>query len=385
MKSTKRLPILLTPGPVLLTPSSQKAFGEQTLHHRSLEFQKLFLKMREKLKFVFQTKQDVLVLTSSGTGAMEASLTNTLSPKEEAICVCGGKFGERWKSIGLAYGIKIHSIEIPLGQAVSAEQVKKALKKHPKAKAFLISACETSTGTEHPISTCSSILKKHKNVLFMVDGITGIGTMNLPMDKLGIDVLIGGSQKSFMIPAGLSFISLSEKAWTFQKKAISPRYYFDLSREKAQQQKGLTAFSPSVPLIKALDLNLNLFKKKGLKHFISRSKNLAQVTHIFCKEMNLTLFSKKPSAAVTAIQVPEGISGDKIRKNLETNDRVILAGGQDSLKDKIIRIGHMGWIDNSSFLLALKALGKELHKAKPKTFSLKKLEKALHKTKENLL
>ena len=221
---------------------------------------------------------------------MEAALTNTLSPKEEILSVCAGKFGQRWKDMAQSLGLKTQSIPVPLGQAVSPEQIEAELEKRPHTKALLLTACETSTGTEQPVKAISQVLKKYPKTLFLVDGITGLGAMELQMEEWGIDVLIGGSQKSFMIPTGLSFISLSKKAWEAYKKSSCSKYYFDLQREKRAQAKGQTAFSSSVSLIRALNTSLCQIEKQGLKSSILRCQTLKAATHVFCRALGLKLF-----------------------------------------------------------------------------------------------
>ena len=364
MPEKKRPSILLTPGPVPLRVKTRKILSEPAIHHRSAEFQSIFRSVREKLKYVFQTQEEVLVLNSSGTGAMEAGLVNILSPGDSVICVCGGKFGERWRDMALSYGIKVQALNVPWGQAVSLKEAEESLEKHPTAKAFLVSACETSTGTEHPIEGLGDLLKKH-SALFMVDGMTGLGSMKLNMDEMGIDALVGGSQKSFMLTAGLSFIALSQKAR--ERKSSCPRYYFDLRRESLAQKRDQTAFSPSVPLIKSLNDSLNFLMEEGLDSVILRSRTMAKATRSFCRVMELSLFSKTPAGAVTAVQMPRGISGEQIKKSLEEKFGVIVAGGQGALKDKIIRFGHLGPVSKEDLLFGLKAFGCELADIRPKS------------------
>ena len=375
--------ILLTPGPVPLLRETRKILSEPALHHRSPEFQKIFAEVRKKLQCVFQTKEDVLVLNSSGTGAMEAGLINTLSPGDEVICVCAGKFGERWRDMALSHGLKARALNISRGKALSLPEAEESLKKHPRAKAFLVSACETSTGTEHPVGELSFLLRKYPDTLFMVDGVTGIGAMKLGMDEMGIDVLVGGSQKSFALPAGLSFTALSRKAWRFQKNSSCPRYYFDLKREKTAQRAGQTAFSANVSLVKALGGNLTLFQRKGLEHFIRRSRLLAETSRFFCKNLNIPLFSERPAGAVTALKPPGG-SAEKIKGLMETEDRVIVAGGQGEMKGKILRIGHLGPVTNGDLLKGLGALGHQIRKVQPGIYSEKKLKETLSKARKKL-
>ena len=315
---------------------------------------------------------------------MEAALTNTLSPKEEILCVCAGKFGQRWKDMAQSLDLKTQSIPVPLGQAVSPEQIEAELEKRPHTKALLLTACETSTGTEQPVKAISQVLKKYPKTLFLVDGITGLGAMKLQMEEWGIDVLIGGSQKSFMIPTGLSFISLSKKAWEAYKKSSCPKYYFDLQREKRAQAKGQTAFSSSVSLIRALNTSLCQIEKQGLKSSILRCQSLKDATHVFCHALGLKLFSSHPANAVTAVESPPHLSTQEILDSLYKNHNIVIAGGQGSLKDKLFRIGHLGPIKDQDQLKALKAFALEIYKRDAALFDPLQIKKALLKVKHRL-
>lgn len=376
--------ILLTPGPVNLTPEVRNRLSQPALHHRSLEFKKILKSLGQKLQEVFQTSQPVLILNSSGTGAMEAALSNTCSPGESVLFLSAGKFGERWRDMGLAYGLKVKSLEAPWGKPVSSKKVQQFLKKNPKTKAVFVQACETSTATNHPIKELGEVLKKYPETLFIVDGVTGLGSMELKMDKWGIDVLIGGSQKSFQLPTGLAFIALSKKAWARQSQSQYPKYYFDLRREKQALEKEETAFSSNVTFIRALEGNRLLFSKSGWRQQLLKCQALARSTWAFCREMDLKLFSSQPSFAVTAIQMPQGCLVEKIKNNLEKIHGIVIAGGQGILKDKILRIGHLGPITSSQHLKGLKAFGQELQKTHPTIYTQRKLSQALKKAKTEL-
>ncbi len=377
---------LLTPGPVPLTSSIKSILSEQPHYHRSSKFQHIFKEVKKKLQTFFQTKESVIILTSTGTGAMEAAITNTLSPGDTVLCVCSGKFGNRWKDIALSYNLKPEVIDVRWGEPVSTEEISHHLQNNNHIKAVLVSACETSTATNQPIEEISKILKNKPEILFIVDGITGLGAMPLPMDQWNIDVLVGGSQKSFLLPTGMSFISLSQKAWDFEKKSTCPKYYFNLKREREKQEEGNTSFSINVSFIKALNQSLEylLEKDKNLEKCILRCQQLAKATQLFCKELDLDLLSKKPSDSVTAIQIPETISANQIKKSLEEKENIIVAGGQDQLKDKIIRIGHLGFIQNEDLLRCLETLGAELHNQLFDQFPKDKIQRALEVTKKEL-
>ncbi len=376
-KFTKKNELLLTPGPVILSHPVRKALSQPMWHHRSSQFKKLLKEVSHELKKIFQTKEPVLILTSTGTGAMEAAVSNTLSPGDEALCVCAGKFGERWKDIATAFGIKVHSINVPLGEAVPPDTVKNHLEEKNQLKALFISACETSTGTKQPVQMIAKIIKNYPHVLFIVDGITALGAEQLPMDEWGLDVLIAGSQKSFMLPTGLAFMALSKKAWEANRQSSCPKYYFDLRKEKTAQDQGQTAFSSSVTLIRALKESLNFIKLQNLNSCILKCKILKESTHIFIKTLGLNLFSSSPANSVTAIKIPKSLSAQSIKKDLQNKYAIAIAGGQGVLKDKIIRIGHLGHIGYRDQLKGLKALGEALHNQSPLLFDKKKIKKAL--------
>ena len=380
-QALKPQPLLLTPGPVILHPEIQKSLSGPMWHHRSSQFESILKQVSKDLKDIFQTKEEVLILTSTGTGAMEAGLANTLSLQEEVLCVCGGKFGERWREIALALNLTVNGIHVPWGQAVSVEDIEKQLEQNKQIKAVLISACETSTATQYPIQEICELLKNYPEVLVIVDAITGLGTMELKMDEWGIDVMVAGSQKSFWLPTGLSFICLSKTAW---KKALNsniPKYYFNLIREREAQLKGQTAFSSSVSLIRALSTSLNLLKKQGLKNLILRCEIFKKACHVFCESLTLKIYSSNPANALTAIEIP---SAQTLKQKLEEKHQVFVAGGQAHLKNKILRVGHLGPLKNKDLMRGLKALAFELHKTEPSVFTGKKIKSALRKAKQIL-
>ena len=402
MNFRRSKPLLLTPGPVNLTARTRRALAAPALHHRSAEFQRILHSLQKKLQAFFQTEEPVLILNSSGTGAMEAALVNVSSPGDPALFLCAGKFGFRWRDMGRAHGLAVQSIEAPPGNAVQPEAVARFLHKNPSTSSVFVQAVETSTGAEHDIKTLSKILRDFP-ALLIVDGIAALGSMNLPMDKQGIDVLIGGSQKSFELPAGLAFIALSKKAWERRARSLCPKYYFDLKREREALDKGQTAFSSNTAFIRALDKSLNpprrgffsgdFISEEGGKptdegsdreRRIRRSKALARAARAFCRAMNLRLFAQRPAAAVTAFEPPEGVSPARIKEALEKSHGFVLAGGQDDLRGKILRIGSLGPIERGDYLRALKALALELQKAAPDRFPKERVKKALSAAKAAL-
>ena len=359
-KFSKDKPLLLSPGPVILAPEVKKALSQDMIHHRSLSFEKALKQSSEELKYFFQSRQEVLILSCTGTGAMEAAFTNSLSPGDTLLCVGGGKFGERWQAMAKSLGLLPKLIEVPWGQAVSLDQIQSSLKAHPTAQALVVCACETSTGTHHPIREISELLKQsHPDLLFIVDAVTGLGARRLEMDEWGIDIMVAGSQKTFWLSAGLSFICLSKKAWKKSLTSKLPRYYFDLNKEREAQAKGQTAFSSPVSLIQALKASLKILKKKGLKELIADCEKFKKSSHLFCKALDLKLYSSAPANALTAIEIEES---ENLKKRLESLHHVIVAGGQGQLKNKILRIGHLGPLKPEDFLMALSALGSEIKK-----------------------
>lgn len=377
-KKSNPSPILLTPGPVMLLPSVLSALSEQTIHHRSTEFSKLFLQVSNCLKEFFQTKQPVLMLNASGTGAMSAALLNTLSPKDKVLAICAGRFGKRWAEMASVYQLQVQIINVPWGEAVKAQTVKTILQKDPQIKAVLTQACETSTGVLHPIQKLAQLTKANSKTLLIVDAISALGAVNIPMDKWGIDVLIGGSQKSFALPTGMSFICLSKKAWQFNKTARLPVYYLDLKKENIAQKKGQTAFSSNVSYVKAL-YQFFLSGAGNINKRIQNSRKMSKMTLNFCKNLGLNTFAKAPSPSMTSIILPAHIDGIKLKKYIETKYAIIFAGGQEALKGRVLRIGHLGNEPISHLIKGLTALAFSLKSADKNLWTNQQIKHALKK------
>ena len=353
--------LMLTPGPVPAPSAVLKKLAEPFIHHRSSLFISIFKETRLLLKKVFHTRQDVLILNSSGTGAMSAALLNTLSAKDTVLVLSAGKFGERWIEMAKAYNLKVLTVQAPYGQAISVQQVKKILSQNQSIRAVLVQASETSTGVLHPVRELALLVKKRHSTVFIVDAISALGAVDIYMDKWGIDVLIGGSQKFFCLPAGLSFIALSPKAWRFREKARLPLYYFDLKKERVAQEKGQTVFSTNVSAIRALHLFLTPLKKTdGLHKKRLKIKHLSQITQQFCQKEGLKIFGSPASPALTCIALPKHIDGVKLKNRMEQKHRITLGGGQGKLKGRIIRVGHLGDISLKDLKRSLKCLLKEI-------------------------
>ncbi len=360
---------LMAPGPTPVPASVLLKMASPIIHHRTPQFSEIFRETAELLKYVFQTTQDVLILASSGTGAMEGSVTNLFSPGDEVIVINGGKFGERWGLIAEAYGLKVYWIKVEWGTAVDPGEVLRLLDEHPEVKGVLTQASETSTTVAHPVSKLAE-LTRDRNCLLVVDGITAVGVFDVPMDSLGIDVMLSGSQKALMLPPGLAFVSLSEKAWGFAESSKCPRFYFDFAKERKNLGQDTSAYTPAISLITGLRESLLLIKEEGLANVFKRHDRLARATRAAALALGLKLLAPDaPSNAATGIYIPEGIDGAKFVKYIRDEIGVTLAGGQDHLKGKIFRIAHLGYVDTFDIITAISAVEMALkifgHDVKP--------------------
>jgi aspartate aminotransferase-like enzyme len=347
---------LLAPGPTQVPPEVLLAMAKPILHHRGPEFAALFAEIRQDLKWLFQTQADVLTLVSSGTGAMEAAVSNFLSPGDKALCVNGGKFGERWGRLCKTFGVEATEIKVEWGQAVDPQAVAGALKQDPSIKAVYIQASETSTGVAHDTRAIAEIVRSRDQTILVVDAITALGVFDLKTDDWGIDVLVAGSQKALMLPPGLAFVSVSDKAWRFADKAKNAAFYFNLKKERDAQQKNQTAYTAGVSLMVGLKEVLGMLKAEGLGNIFARHARLAHAMREGMKAAGLSLFPKQsPSDALTVVCAPDGVDGQAVYKNLREQYGITAAGGQDHLKGKIFRISHMGYIDTFDVIQALAA------------------------------
>jgi len=351
---------LLTPGPTPVLPEIQAEIAKPIIHHRTPQYREIFSEVTKDLKDVFKTKSDVLTFTSSGTGAMEASVVNTLSKGDSAIVVRGGKFGERFYEICEAYGVCPITIDVKWGEAPQPEEIAKVLSDHPGTKAVFVNLCETSTATVYDIMAIGGIVAKTEAIL-VVDVISGLGADEFKMDEWKVDIAVGGSQKGLMIPPGLAFSAVSEKAWGKMADSKLPKYYYDLRKYKKSIEKSDVPFTPGITLVIGLRKALSIIKEEGVDEFINRHRDDAEFVRSSVKDMGLELFSKAPSYALTAVNVPEGLDGGGIIKSLKGKG-ITLAGGQASLKGKILRIAHMGGVTHKELEHAMIALRKEIGK-----------------------
>jgi len=348
---------LFSPGPTMLPPEVLLKMAEPIMHHREPEFEKIFAEIREGLKYLFQTKNEVLVLTSSGTGAMEGAVSNLLSRGDKALVIRGGKFGERWGEICKAYGIEFIPIDVEWGRAVEPESIRKALESDSAIRAVYTQASETSTGVRHPIREIAEIVKRYEDKVIVVDAITGIGVFNLPMDQWGIDVVVSGSQKALMLPPGLAFAALSEKAWRLAERSDLPKFYFDFKKELKSTKKNQSSYTPAISLFVGLRESLNMIRKEGLEPLFRRHEKLARATREAVKALGLGLFAPdSPSDAVTAVKIPEGINGERLKDLFFERFGITVAEGQDRAKGKIVRIAHLGYYGRLDMVMVISAL-----------------------------
>ncbi len=346
---------LLAPGPTPVPPEVLLAMAQPIIHHRTPQFEALFAEVQAGLRRLFRTQQDVLILASSGTGAMEAAVTNTTSPGDRVLVVNGGKFGERWGKIAASYGLQVTELKVEWGQAVEAEAVARALREHPETRLVLMQASETSTTALHPVPAVARVTAA-SDALLVVDGITAVGVLDLPMDSLGIDILLTGSQKALMLPPGLAFLALSERAWSAVTAARTPRFYFDLKRERDNQQQHTTAWTPAISLVSGLHVALKLMFDEELANVYARHDRLARATRAAAQALGLRLVAPRcPSPATTGIHLPDGVPG-KVVGYLRDRVGVTFAGGQDQLKGKIVRVAHLGYIGSFDVVTAIASL-----------------------------
>lgn len=352
---------LMTPGPTPVPPEVLLEMARPIIHHRTPQFQKILQEVEEGLKYVFQTKNEVLIFTSSGTGAMEGAVCNLLSAGDKAITVQGGKFGERWTELCQAYGVEAIIVDVEWGKAVEPKEIERLLAKS-QAKAVYVTLCETSTGVTTDIKAIAEITKKNEAVL-VVDAISGLGAVECKTDEWGIDIVVSGSQKGLMIPPGLAFASVSPKAWKLVEKSKCPKYYFNFKEAKKTLEKVDTPFTPAISLVIGLNEALKMIRQESLEVIMSRHKKMAKAIREAAKALGLSLFSPTAfSDAVTAINVPQGVDGEKLVKTMRDEYGVGIAGGQAELKGKVFRIASMGYMNQFDIIVTISCLETVLNK-----------------------
>jgi aspartate aminotransferase-like enzyme len=368
---------LFTPGPTPLLPAAQFAMAAADIHHRTAEFRALYTRVLAQLKEFVGTTNDVIILSSSGTGAMEAAVSNLTSPGDRVLVLTAGKFGERWSGIAKAFGCHVDVVSVPYGQTFSLDEVKASL--HLETRAIFVQANETSTGTRHDIDAIAKLLKdQHSEALLIVDAITGLGTTEIDMDSTGIDVLIGGSQKAVMIPPGLSYLAISPRAWDRMEATYNPRYYFDLRKERKNAKNGESAYTPAVALIAALGAALDWIAAQaatpdnpkgdlvaGRRKLVDNAELIAAMTRAAVEALGFKLFSTSNGSAATAVLAPEGSDSGVIVKELKSRFAAIITNGQGEMKGQIFRIAHLGYFDYMDTIALIGALEQVVVKSLP--------------------
>ncbi len=342
---------LFTPGPTPLLPAAQNAMAAFTAHHRTADFKALFTRVMSDMKDFIGTSNDVLVVASSGTGVMEGSVSNLTSPGDRVLVLTAGKFGERWRDLAKAYACKVDILEKPYGETFSLDEVRAKLT--PETKVVYVQATESSTGTRHDVQGIAKLVRANgDDTLFVVDAITGLGTTHIDVDGWGIDVIIGGSQKALMIPPGLAYCAVSERAWKRMEGTKNPRYYFEFRKERKSAAKGETAFTPATSLFAALGAALDFIRQMGngdlaagRKALVDNAELAAEMTRAGVAALGLKLFTSSPGAALTPVIAPAGLDSGKIVKEFRESFSAVVANGQGDMKGKLFRIAHIGYYD----------------------------------------
>jgi len=347
---------LMAPGPTPVPSEVLLAMAQPIIHHRTPQYDALFVDVRAALKKLFQTSTEVVPLACSGTGAMEAAVVNTLSAGDRVVVVRAGKFGDRWLDLAKAYGLDVIDLSAPFGHTIDAGRIAEALKRCPEAKAVLVQHSETSTGVLHDVRTYAAVTKSHDAIL-IVDAVSSLGIADLPMDAWGIDLVVSGSQKGLMLPPGLGFCALSEKAWRKTKTSTLPKFYFSLPDELKYVAKNEVRFTPAVSIVVGLREALKLIEAEGLANVFKRHDRLARATRAGVEALGLELFAKAtPSPAVTAVVPPPSVDSEKIVAAYSQGQNITIAGGQGEMKGKLFRLGHMGYAAEFDVINALAAL-----------------------------
>ena len=350
----------MIPGPTPVPEKVLQALGSHPIGHRSKDFQNIVKSTTENLKWLHQTKNDVLAITGSGTAAMEAGIINTLSKGDKVICGENGKFGQRWVKVAQKFGLEVIEINSEWGTPLDPKKFKQILEndKNKEIKAVIITHSETSTGVINDLETISQYVRNHKESLSIIDCVTSLGACNVPVDKWKLDIVASGSQKGYMIPPGLSFLSMSEKAWKASETSDLPKFYLDLASYKKSLLNNSNPYTPAVNLMFALDEALKMMREEGLDNIFKKHERYKLAISEAAKTLNLKLFASQESLspAITAIKA-EGFDGELFRKKIQNKYNIQLAGGQDGLKGKIFRVGHLGYINNQDIISVISAIG----------------------------
>jgi aspartate aminotransferase-like enzyme len=347
---------LMAPGPTPVPSNVLLAMAQPIIHHRTPEYEALFTEVREGLKRLFQTTQEVVPLTCSGTGAMEAAVVNTRCAGDTVAVVRAGKFGERWIEIARAYGLNVIEMTAPYGETVPAARIEETLAKNPEVRAVFTQHSESSTGVLHDVRSYAAVTRRTP-ALLVVDAVSSLGIADLAMDAWGVDIVIAGSQKGLMLPPGLAFCALSERAWSHVASSTLPKYYFDLAEERRANAKSDVRFTPAVAIVVGLREVLRMLEAEGWGNVFKRHERLARATRAGVEALGLEVFVKsQPSPALTTVVAPRGIDSETIVSTYSRSHNITIAGGQGEMKGKLFRLGHMGYAAEFDVIAALAAL-----------------------------
>ena len=356
--------LLRVPGPTPCPPEVLEAMGWPMINHRGPEYKKMLYEVTDKLKLVYQTKNDLYLLTGSGTGGLEAAVVNMLSPGDKVLSVSIGVFGDRWANIASTFGADVIPLNFDWGKAADPEAVGDAIRANPDIKAVMVTHNETSTGVTNDLEPIAKVVKDSGKLL-LVDAISSLSSIDLPVDKWQCDVVITGSQKGWMVPPGMAMASVSQEAWQAFEKAKMPRFYWDFGKAKSYYEKGENPWTPVVSVVYALSVSLDMILKEGLQSVFQRHARIGQITRDGIKVLGLSMFAdeKYASNTVSSIAIPDGVDGKKLRQFMQSEHGIVLAGGQQRLDGKIFRIGHLGMVSEKEIEDLLKALKDVLPKA----------------------
>jgi aspartate aminotransferase-like enzyme len=354
---------IFAPGPTSVPPEILLELAKPVLHHREPQFLAILAEVRDGLKYLFQTSGEVILLSASGTGGMEAAVANLFSSGDRALVISGGKFGERWAEICRVYGVDAVTLEVPWGEAVKPSDVAEALARDTSIRGLCVQACETSTGAAHDVRALGEIVRAHPDVVLIVDAVSALGAVDVRTDEWGLDAVVAGSQKAMMLPPGLAFVALSDKGWQRAAQTNLPRYYFDLPKIRGELVRDDHPYTLPTSLVVALREALACLRAEGLEHMFQRHRQLAEATRAGIKALGLALLAEKsPSDALTVVRVPEGIDGARIPKMFQELCNITIVGGQDRLRGKVFRLAHMGYVDAFDVVTMVSAVEFVLHR-----------------------
>ena len=354
---------IFAPGPTSVPPEILLELAKPVLHHREPQFLATLAEVRDGLKYLFQTSGEVILLSASGTGGMEAAVANLFSTGDRALVISGGKFGERWAEICRVYGVEAVTLEVPWGEAVKPSDVADALARDASIRGVCVQACETSTGAAYDVRALGEIVKAHPDVVLIVDAVSALGAVDVRTDEWGLDAVVAGSQKAMMLPPGLAFVALSDKGWQRAAQTNLPRYYFDLPKIRSELVHDDHPYTLPTSLVVALREALACLRTEGLDHMFRRHRHLGEATRAGIRALGLALLAEKsPSDALTVVRVPEGIDGARIPKLFQELCNITIVGGQDRLRGKVFRLAHMGYVDAFDVVTMVSAVEFVLHR-----------------------